>query len=163
MSTPDDRPGSFTRGLPFDIAAIEFLGGPRDEKVHHRARWAGSYYLTQCGKRFGGLKHTDPRWADWGAGGPFEPWEFPAVTCERCGVSPEPMTPAEMYAELQRLREIGEPGDAEARQEIAAALPRGWLSDDDRRRIAAAVWPVVERIRERARAEGAADALAEDA
>jgi hypothetical protein len=46
--------------------------------------------------------------------------------------------------------------DAEARQEIAAALPRGWLSDDDRRRIAAAVWPVVERIRERARAEGAA-------
>jgi hypothetical protein len=52
--------------------------------------------------------------------------------------------------------------DAEARQEIAAALPRGWLSDDDRRRIAAAVWPVVERIRERAWAEAleaAADSM----
>jgi hypothetical protein len=30
------------------------------------------------------------------------------------------------------------------RARLADALPRGWLSDDDRRRIAAALLPVVE-------------------
>jgi hypothetical protein len=53
--------------------------------------------------------------------------------------------------------------DAEARQELAAALEdaigphvSGGLRIEE---IVAAVWPVVERIRERARAEGAADEL----
>jgi hypothetical protein len=59
--------------------------------------------------------------------------------------------------------------DAEARREIAAALHghftrahsghEQWECET----AADAVWPVVERIRERARAEGAADALDEAA
>jgi hypothetical protein len=57
--------------------------------------------------------------------------------------------------------------DAEARQELAAALHvlllesgvGGMTRWDKASAIANAVWPVVERIRERARAEGAADEL----
>jgi hypothetical protein len=99
-----DRPGPFTPGLPFDVPATEFLDD--DSKAHHRARWTGSYYVTRCGKRFGGLSNRHPDWSGWGAAGPFDPWEFPEVTCERCGVSPGPMSPAEMYAEIQRLRAV---------------------------------------------------------